>query len=548
VTGPHLTDQQLGDQPIVDQDGLVVRDPPVALPEGPSTTAEALAAGVRDHPGHPALGHGDTWLTYAELDARVNAAAGGLATSGLGPGDVVACSLPNRIALVEAFLATQRLGAVWLGVNANLADDEMAWQLDDARATLLVTTLERAAGLPQPPGGRPTLMVDPSNGSGSWSDLVDADHPAPKTSIDPHAPAAIAYTSGTTGRPKGAVHSQHNLLWPGISSRRSYPAVPGERHGTALALTILNMLVLGPLWAFLRGTSAYLMDYTDAAGMASEVRARHINRLTLVPAMAHDLVAHPDVTRDDLATLTQTIIGAGHSPATLRDAWAEKFGTRAIVGYGLTEAPTGVTREHVDRPMRPDGAGYPLEPVRVVIVDEDDHPVPDGDTGEVCLAPATDGPWAGVWTPMLGYLGRPEATAEALRGGVLHTGDLGFVDEHGQLVIRGRQTEMILRGGANVYPAEVERVMVDHPGVREVAVLGLPDERLGEVVAAGLVAEAGPWASGDPDLLIEDVRSFCRERLARHKVPDRMLVLDVLPRNAMGKVVKGDLAPAFDVD
>ena len=107
---------------------------------------------------------------------------------------------------------------------------------------------------------------------------------------------------------------------------------------------------------------------------------------------------------------------------------------------------------------------------------------------------------------------------------------------------------MILRGGANVYPAEVERVMVDHPGVREVAVLGLPDERLGEVVAAGLVAEAGPWASGDPDLLIEDVRSFCRERLARHKVPDRMLVLDVLPRNAMGKVVKGDLAPAFDVD
>ncbi len=526
----------------------MVRDPPVALPEGPSTTAEALATGVRDHPDHPALGRHDIWLTYAELDARVDAAAGGLTASGLGPGDVVACSLPNRIALVEAFLATQRLGAVWLGVNANLADDEMAWQLDDARATLLVTTLERAAGLPQPPGGRPTLMVDPSNGSGSWSDLVDAEYPAPKTSIDPHAPAAIAYTSGTTGRPKGAVHSQHNLLWPGISSRRSYPAVPGERHGTALALTILNMLVLGPLWAFLRGTSAYLMDYTDAVGMASEVRARRINRLTLVPAMAHDLVAHPDVTRDDLATLTQTIIGAGHSPPTLRDAWAEKFGTRAIVGYGLTEAPTGVTREHVDRPMRPDGAGYPLEPVRVVIVDEDDRPVPDGDTGEVCLAPATDGPWAGVWTPMLGYLGRPEATAEALRGGVLHTGDLGFVDEHGQLVIRGRQTEMILRGGANVYPAEVERVMVDHPGVREVAVLGLPDERLGEVVAAGLVAEAGPWASGDPDLLVEDVRSFCRERLARYKVPDRMLVLDVLPRNTMGKVVKGDLAPAFDAD
>jgi acyl-CoA synthetase (AMP-forming)/AMP-acid ligase II len=388
-------------------------------------------------------------------------------------------------------------------------------------------------------------VVDPTNGSGSWADLVDAGHPAPTIDIDPQAPAAIAYTSGTTGRPKGAVHSQHNLLWPGISSRRSYPSVPGERHGTALALTILNMLVLGPLWAYLRGTTAVLVERTDAVGFAAEVRTQRINRVTLVPAIAHDLVAHPDVHRNDLTTLTQTIIGAGHSPPVLRDAWEAKFGTRAIVGYGLTEAPTGVTREHVSRPMRPDGAGYPLEPVRVVIVDDEDQSLPDGDTGEICLAPVTHGPWAGVWTPMLGYLGRPDATAEALRGGVLHTGDLGFLDEHGQLVIRGRRTEMILRGGANVYPAEIERVVLDHPGVREVAVLGLVDDRLGEVVAAGLVAEPGPWADGDPDLLVDDVRSFCQERLARYKVPDQMLVLDRFPRNTMGKVIKGDLAPAF---
>ena len=127
-------------------------------------------------------------------------------------------------------------------------------------------------------------------------------------------------------------------------------------------------------------------------------------------------------------------------------------------------------------------------------------------------------------------LGGGLRSAEALRGGVLHTGDLGFVDEDGQLVIQGRRTEMILRGGANVYPAEVERVMVDHPGVREVAVFGIPDERLGELVAAGLVAEAGPWASGDPDLLVEDVRSFCRERLAHYKVC--LLYTSPSPRDA----------------
>ena len=541
MTDLHLTDQQLDSLPAVDRDGLVVRDPPAALPEGPATTAETLVAGVRDHPDHPALGHRDIWLTYAELDARVDAAAGGLAASGVGPGNVVACSLPNRIALVEAFLATQRLGAVWLGVNANLADDEMAWQLDDARTALLVTTPERAATLPQPPGGRPILMVDPSNGSGSWSDLVDAGHPAPATSIDPHAPAAIAYTSGTTGRPKGAVHSQHNLLWPGISSRTSAPARDDERHGTVLALTILNILVLGPLWSYLRGTTAVLLDRSDPVGLATDIREQRINRITLVPTLAHDLVAHPGVAGDDLAPLSQTIIGAGHSPPALRAAWREKFGTPATIGYGLTEAPSGVTRERADFPTRSDGAGYPLDPVRVVIVDDDDREVPSGETGEVCIAPADHGPWAGSWTPMLGYWNRGEATAEALRGAMLHTGDLGFLDG-GQLVVRGRRTEMILRGGANVYPAEVERVLLDHPGVREASVLGVPDDRLGEAVVAALVATDDV----DPDTLPEAVVAFCREHLAHYKVPSRMLVLDGLPRNALGKVVKTDLAPHFD--
>ncbi len=538
MSGPaHALDER----PQVGADGLVVRMTPAPLPEGPATVAEALVAGVRDHPDREALVPADATegrrtLTYAELDARVDAAAGGLAALGVGPGSVVACSLPNRPALVEAFLATQRLGAVWLGVNANLVDDEVSWQLADAGAEVVLATAARTAAV----GDRRLLEVD------AWDDLAAAGHPAPTTTIDPHAPAAIAYTSGTTGRPKGAVHSQHNLLWPGISSRRSYPALPDERHGTALALTILNMLVLGPLWAFLRGTTAVLMDRTDAVGFATAVREQRINRVTLVPAMAHDLVAHPDVAPADLATLTQVIIGAGHSPPALRDAWEDEFGNRTVAGYGLTEAPTGVTREHVDRPMRPDGAGYPLEPVRVVVVDDDDVPLPDGETGEVCLAAATDGPWAGTWTPMLGYLGRPDATAEALRGGVLHTGDLGFLDEHGQLVLRGRRTEMVLRGGANVYPAEVERVLLDHPGVREAVVLGLPDDRLGEVVAAGLVAEPGPWADGDPAALVDDVTAFCRERMARYKVPDRVLVLDGFPRNAMGKVVKAELAPAFE--
>ncbi len=527
--------------PQVDAHGLVVRSTPAPLPEGPSTVAACLEAGCRDHPDRHALLWNDHTLTYSELDARVETATGGLASLGIGPGDRVACSLPNRPALVEAFLATQRLGAVWLGINANLVADEARWLLDDADATLLITDPDRL----DIGEGRPTIAVDPTTAGGAedeWGILLDAGLPAPTIGIDPQAPAAIAYTSGTTGRPKGAVHSQHNLLWPGISSRHAYPAVDGEHHGTALALTILNMLVLGPLWAFLRGTTAVLLERTDAVGLATEIRRHRVNRITLVPTMAHDLVAHADVEGADLASLTQTIIGAGHTPAALRTAWSEKFGSRALVGYGLTEAPTGVTREHVDRPMRDDGAGYPLEPVRVVIVDDDDSELPCGQTGEVCLAPMAEGRWAGTWTPMLGYWNSGAATAETLRGGMLHTGDLGLVDEHGQLVIRGRRTEMILRGGANVYPVEVERVLLEHPGVEEAAVLGLPDERLGEVVAACLV----PSGSTDPQTLADEVTTFCRDRLARYKVPERLVVVDSLPRNAMDKVVKAELAPRFD--
>ncbi len=521
------------DDPVLDARGLVVRPAPRRGPEGPWTTADTLAAGVARHPDREALVDGGLRLTYSELDQRVRAAAGGLASVGVGHGGRVACRLPNRAALVEAFLATQRLGAVWVGVNTNLTATETAWMYDDADVDLVVATAD------DDPHGRPVLTVDPVTGDGTWAEMVASGVPAPAVEVDPHAPAAVAYTSGTTGRPKGAVHSQHNLLWPGVSSRGPYPALPGERHGSALALTILNMLALGPLWAFLRGTTSVLIDRTDTLGLATAIRDEGIHRITLVPAQAHDLVHDAAVTREDLATLTQFIIGAGHTPPELRAAWTDKFGSTPTIGYGLSEGPTGVTRERPDRPVRGDGAGYPLDPVAVTIVDEEDRPLPDGEIGEVCIGPRADGPWAGVWTPMLGYWNRPEATAEALRGGLLHTGDLGLLDEHGQLVIKGRHTEMILRGGANVYPAEVERVLLTHPAVAEAAVLGRPDDRLGERVAAAVVARTGV------ELDVDELAEHCGADLARYKVPGQWAVVDALPRNSMGKVVKADLNGVF---
>jgi acyl-CoA synthetase (AMP-forming)/AMP-acid ligase II len=535
-----VSDELLPDEPLLDTRGLQIRPDPAPLPEGPHTIAGILVDGVHAHPEREALVQGADRLTYRELDERVTAAAGGLAALGIGPGDRVAASLPNRTALVEAFLATQRLGAIWLGINTNLTAPEARWMLDDSEASLLLTTPDRGIDI----GDDRTLTIDPTTGAGSWVDLVAAGHPQPEVEVDPHAPAAIAYTSGTTGHPKGAVHSQHNIIWSGISSRTSYPAIPDERHGTALACTILNLLLLGPVWSFVRGTTAVLIDRTDPVGMTEVIRAEGISRMTLVPTLVHDLVEHPDVGREDLAGLVNMVIGAAHTPPELRQRWYEKFGTWPMVGYGLTEAPSGVVRDragHQKDGQRNDGtAGYPLDPVEVLVVDEDGAEVPAGEVGEVCFRARTDGRWAGVWTPMLGYWNRPEATRAALRGSLLHTGDLGELDADGQLMIRGRQSQLILRGGANVYPTEVERVLLTHPEVAEAAVLGLPDARLGERVVAAVVPATG--CTPDPVRLA----AHCAVDLARYKVPDRFLIVDELPRNALGKVVLRDLLPRFE--
>jgi acyl-CoA synthetase (AMP-forming)/AMP-acid ligase II len=178
--------------------------------------------------------------------------------------------------------------------------------------------------------------------------------------------------------------------------------------------------------------------------------------------------------------------------------------------------------------------------VEILILDEKDEPVQTGEIGEICVAPRASVPWAGVYTPMLGYWQKPDETAKALHAGVYHSGDLGFLDANGDLYIRGRRNELILRGGANIYPAEVERVLQEHPAVAAAAVLGRPDTRLGQRVVAAVQLAADASAS------IDELAAFARERLARYKVPEQIALVPALPRNAMGKVVKRELEPLFE--
>lgn len=485
----------------------------------PASVARVLDRALAEDPHREALVTRTRRLTYAELDGLADRAAHALRDLGVRPGDRVAASLPNDADVVIAFHGAMRLGAVWVGVNRALAPPEKRFLLSDSASTLLLCDDDL------PDLGVRTVAVE------EWRDAVGAAAGGSVgVDVDPFAPAGIAYTSGTTGRPKGAVHSQHNLLTPGavLVATRGYGSE--LRKGDCFPFTILNMAVLTTLLVSQAGGCSIVMDRIDAEGVAEWIREERVTTWNGPPALLHSLATTDSVAPSDLATLDEVWTGGADCPEAIRSAFEAKFGLPVLATYGLSEAPTVVAIDPRDGPHVPGSSGHPLPHLAVRIAGPDGASLPPGETGEVCVGPADD-----RYRPMLGYWERPTATAETLAGGELHTGDLGFLDPEGNLHLRDRKHLVILRGGANVYPAEVERVLLEAPGIQACAVLGVPDERLGERVAA--VVELVDGASLDE----EAVRAHCLANLAKYKVPERVVAIDALPRNAMGKIIRTEL-------
>ena len=487
----------------------------------PPSVARVLDAALADDPGREALVTRSRRLTYEDLDREADRAAHALRELGVATGDRVAASLPNDADVVVAFHGAMRLGAVWLGVNRALAPPEKRFLLQDSGAALLLCDDDG------PDLGVRTVDL------ATWRGAVAAAADGPVgVDVDPFAPAGIAYTSGTTGHPKGAVHSQHNLLVPGAVLVGSRGYGPSLRKGDCFPFTVLNMAVLTTLLVSQAGGTSIVMDRIDAEGVAEWIRAERVTTWNGPPALLHSL-AHDDViAAADLASLTEVWTGGADCPEAIRSAFEGKFGLPVLATYGLSEAPTVVAIDPPAGPHVAGASGLPLPHLAVRIRGEDGAILPAGETGEICVAPAAGDD---RYRPMLGYWERPEATAAALAGGELHTGDLGFVDDGGYLHLRDRKSLIIIRGGANVYPAEVERVLQELSSIAASAVMGVPDERLGERVVA--LVEAAPGAAVDEAA----VRDHCLANLARYKVPERVVVVDALPRNAMGKIVRAQL-------
>jgi long-chain acyl-CoA synthetase len=520
---------------------LGLMPPPTRIdpPGAPRDVASLIERAAASCPDDVALDDIKSSYTFRQLANAVSAAASLLASAGIRSGDRIAASLGNEASLVIAFFAAMRLGAVWVGINKILPADDKRFILDHSGSRLLLTDTTLRQQAQDLAGAIPSLdavwYLDDSNEDADWARAIAAPivSEAPKPEIDPYAPAAIMYTSGTTGVPKGVVHSQHNMVMVPAAIFAHGLMQPDARRGSCLPLTITNVMILGPVSAYLSCKPFLFAPSPKIDPLIDWFHDKQVEQIALVPTMVYDLLQSDR----DLPAGLHLGCGGAPLPHVMREAFFKRYGYHIQTSYGLTEAPTVVASpmDHV----APEGAsGRALPHLEVTIRDAEGKVLPTGAVGEVCFGPSSSGPWANVYTPPLGYWRDAEKTAALLRGGVVHTGDHGSLDEDGWLTIADRSSELILRGGSNVYPAEIERILHTHDDIADCAIVGKPDLRMGMLTVACIQPAR---ADVDRDRLQAELQALCAQKLVRYKVPDEWLFMESFPRNAMGKVVKPKL-------
>jgi len=472
-------------------------------------------------PDRLALDDGAERLTYRELDDRVTFIARRLVSLGIERGVRVALLMRNSAAYAIYVHATRRIGAVLIPLNTRLAPIELAWQVRDSGAAVLLYDSANAALIPE-------LFIPECDAA--WIDEIPDRDPVDipfEQGLDMDAVSLIVYTSGTTGTPKGAMLTYGNFCWNAIGSALNL----GTREDDVW-LACLPLFHVGGLSILFRaiiyGAPVIIHERFEPAAVNRAIMSQGVTVISVVAAMLQRMIDAQGKKRY-APTLRCVLLGGGPAPRPLLEACAARK-IPVVQTYGLTETASQiVTLAPGDALRKLGSAGKPLFPNAVRIV-PDVH-ASDG-AGEI----AVQGP--SVFT---GYLNRPEETAAVVRDGWLLTGDVGRIDEEGYLYVLDRRNDLIVSGGENVYPAEVEAALLAHPAIAEAGVFGMPDERWGQVPAALVV--------GRPGMSVEEaeLRAFCAERLARYKVPARIFFLESpLPRNASGKLLRRELPAQLD--
>ncbi len=487
---------------------------------------------------------GDQW-TYAAFNRRVNTLAHALKSLGVNHGDRLAYLDLNHPNFFVTLFATAKLGAIFVPLNFRLTGPELTFILNDAgvhtlihdeqfgpvveaiRGDLAVRHIVRCFADPQSERAVPAGMR-------AFDDLfVDQRDTDMDNHVTTDEVAWIMYTSGTTGRPKGAMLTHGNILWNNIQAWVAYDSSTNDITLVCAPLFHIGGLNVTPMSALTKGATVVLMRQYDPVKVIENIEKHRVTTMFGVPAMFQFMALVPNFAQADLSSIQGFICGGAPVPEPLIRLYAER-GITFVQGYGLTETSpfaTIVPREWTDKKVG--SAGLPPFFTDVKLLDDRDEEVPTGERGEICVK----GP-----NVMKGYWNRPDATAEAIRNGWFHTGDIGVRDADGFFYIVDRKKDMIISGGENIYPAEVEECLYAHPDIAEVAVIGVPDAKWGESVRAIVVLKAGVSTTA------EQIMEFCQGRLARYKQPRSVVFTDVLPRNPAGKVLKFELRDRFGAE
>jgi long-chain acyl-CoA synthetase len=488
--------------------------------------ASLLVESAAHAPGGTAIRLGEDALSYAELDDRSARLASLLRERGVAQGDRVGLMLPNVPDFPVAYYGVLRAGGIVVPMNVLLKRREIAFYLEDSGARLLLAwhgfAEEARQGAVE--AGAELVEVEPAAFARKLAELGPT---ADLAGTDAEDIAVLLYTSGTTGKPKGAELTHANLSRNAeISSRTTCEVGAGDVVLGALPLFHSFGQTVAMNASLRVGACLTLVPKFDPAETLETMQRDRVTHFYGVPTMFGALLHHPDRGRYDTSSLRTCITGGASMPVEVLRGFEDAFGAKVMEGYGLSETSPVACSNHPNRERKAGSIGTPIEGVEMRVVDESGEEVAQGEVGEIVIR---------GHNIMKGYWQRPEATAEAMRGGWFHSGDMARIDEDGYFYIVDRKKDLIIRGGYNVYPREVEEVLYEHPKIREAAVVGVPHDEWGEEIGAAVVLHEGE------ELAPEEVSAYVKERIAAYKYPRIVWFVDELPKGPTGKILKREI-------
>ncbi len=488
--------------------------------------ASILTASAERTPDSPAIRLGDAELSYADLDDRSARLATLLREKGLEEGDRVGIMLPNVPEFPVAYYGVLRAGGVVVPMNVLLKRREIAFYLEDSGAKLLLAWhgfAEEARSGAADTDTEP-IEVEPAALAATLEQLDPTPGLADTAEQDT---AVILYTSGTTGKPKGAELTHLNLFRNAeVSSRTTCEIAAGDVVLGALPLFHSFGQTVSMNASLSVGACLTLVPRFDPGEALETMQRDRVTHFYGVPTMYGALLHHPERESFDTSSLRSCITGGASMPVEVLHGFEQAFDAIVLEGYGLSETSPVACSNHPDMERKPGSIGTPIDGVEMRIVDEHDEPLPQGEIGEIVIR---------GHNIMKGYWQRPDATEEAMRGGWFHSGDMAKTDEDGYFYIVDRKKDLIIRGGYNVYPREVEEVLYEHPKIREAAVVGVPHDEWGEEIGAAVVLHDGE------ELAPEEVGAYVKDRIAAYKYPRVVWFLDELPKGPTGKILKREI-------